>query len=201
MGYPTHPLDYVIFEWFLVSFTKTFLLTLHELLLAANALCEWTLRPWKSQFCLSCLSCWQVAYSLRNLDELKKKKDPSFDNFANLLALNQQENFNEWFYKIICDFFFFWLILRSLQPSYYNFNPIHHDIFSDWFIMSELIIYSIWIIDMTNSLFPWSSGRPLGFTLQFYWFQVQIPIETAIFYVIFFWGIFWQFKVPGSSSC
>ena len=38
-------------------------------------------------------------------------------------------------------------------------------------------------------LFPWSSGgRTINFTLQFYWFQVQIPVETAIFSHIFLLG-------------
>ena len=31
------------------------------------------------------------------------------------------------------------------------FKLIHHDIFSNWFIMRELIIKSIWIIEMNNS--------------------------------------------------
>ena len=41
------------------------------------------------------------------------------------------------------------LLKCFLQKS----NPIHHDIFSNWFIMWELIINSIWIINKKNSLF------------------------------------------------
>ena len=36
--------------------------------------------------------------------------------------------------------------------SLHTINPIHHDTFSNRFIMRELIINSIWIIDMKNSL-------------------------------------------------
>ena len=38
------------------------------------------------------------------------------------------------------------------RASWMSLNPIHHDIFSNWF-MRELIINSIWIIDTKNS-FP-----------------------------------------------
>ena len=52
-------------------------------------------------------------------------------------------------------------------------NSIHHDVFSHWFIMRELIINSVWIIHMTNSLpifhvmSAWSYGRMAGYNLQF----------------------------------
>ena len=39
-----------------------------------------------------------------------------------------------------------------LEMPFSWFNPIHYDIFSYWFIMRELIINSIWILYVTNSL-------------------------------------------------
>ena len=62
-----------------------------------------------------------------------------------------------------------------------------------------MIINSIWIIDMKNSvpekfiinfhvLFPWSSGGTVDYKFQFYWSQVGLPDKTATFSYNFLLG-------------
>ena len=79
------------------------------------------------------------------------------------------------------------------------FNPIHHAMFSNWFTMRELIINSIWIINITNSLSIYMSCF-LGLMVEqktsnhnsighmFECWMKQLFFSYNFLRTIFFWG-------------
>ena len=75
-----------------------------------------------------------------------------FSKYSSTLKVHKMSFFSGWIAKKNIAYQTCNVLFCHSAEDKVNFNPIHHDIFSNWFIMSELIINPIWILDMKNSL-------------------------------------------------